>query len=98
MKKALVVGLALAIVTLCATGAAANSRFFFGFNFGVPVVPARPVVIPPREFVVPPIVTVPSAPVVVPGPVFVHRPVWVPGRWIWTTWGWQWFPGQWISR
>jgi hypothetical protein len=97
MRKAVVVGLALALVMLFATGAAAHSRFFFGFNVGVPVVRARPVVIPPRVFVTPPVVVVPSAPVVVPGPVFVKRPVWLPGRWVWTAWGWQWLPGQWIG-
>jgi hypothetical protein len=32
---------------------------------------------------------------VVPHPGFHRQPVWIPGHWVWTGFGWAWQPGHW---
>ncbi|HXG17292.1 MAG TPA: hypothetical protein VNK50_13655 [Calidithermus sp.] len=29
-------------------------------------------------------------------PRFHRQPVWIPGQWVWTGFGWAWQPGHWV--
>jgi hypothetical protein len=91
MRIGVIVGIGLALIVLWGTSAAAHSRFFFGFSFGVPVVRAHLLIVTPPVVLAPPVVVAP--PVFVPKAVIVPRPGWGLGHWVWTPLGWQWAPG-----
>jgi hypothetical protein len=101
MWKSLVFGIGLAALLLCATGAPVHAGFSARFHPGIAVARPHPVFVHPPIFIRPPVVVSPrivvNPPIGFSPPVIVHRPIWVPGQWYWTSWGWRWIPGYWIN-
>ena len=95
MRKGLILAVALAALVLVTTSIPAHASFSVRFHVGAPVYRAPQVIVQPRVYAPPPVVVGP--PVVLPQPYYAPRSTYVPGRWCWTSWGWQWAPGYWTS-
>jgi hypothetical protein len=101
MWKKLVLGIGLIVLVVCAPGVPAQAGFTARFHAEGRFVHPHSVFIRPPIFVRPPVVVSPrivvNPPIGFSPPVIVHRPIWVPGQWYWTSWGWRWVPGYWIN-
>jgi hypothetical protein len=100
MRKGLILGIALAALVFVMTSIPAHAGISGRFHVGTPVHRAPHAITQPPAVVPPPAVIGPPGVYHAPPyytPYYTPRPIYIPGRWHWNSWGWQWAPGFWIK-